>query len=204
MTKHTVPAYELRVTLDHVEPPIWRTFLIPADAGLDDLHHVLQVVMGWTNSHLHEFIKGRSRYGVPDPDGDDFGSKLHPEHEHGVAELLTKPKQKITYSYDFGDGWEHTVTLVAIHPAAIPAPKCLDGARACPPDDCGGPGGYEDLLRVLADRSDPEHRSMLKWFKSMTPKGHDPEVFPIAAVNKQLAKGLDLLAKEFGAAEDGA
>ena len=153
MAKTLRPIYELRVNLDHVEPPIWRTFLIQADAGLDDLHNVLQVVMGWTNSHLHEFTQGRSRYGISD--GNDFGAKVHPEHEHCIAELLTKPKQKITYSYDFGGDWMHTITLVAVHPRAAVQPKCLDGARACPPEDCGGPAGYEDLIRIIHDGKDP-------------------------------------------------
>ena len=198
-----VPTCEIRIDLDDVMPPIWRTLLVPADIGLDHLHYIVQTAMGWTNSHLHEFRKGKDRYGPPNPDDQDFGEPAEDEGEFCIAELLNRPKAKISYEYDFGDGWSHTITLLRIIPEPCLVPRCLDGARACPPEDCGGPGGYANLLEILADPKDAEYQEMRSWFQSMVPEGHDPEVFPIAEVNEQFAKGLDALVEEYEGAAFG-
>ena len=189
----SIPSYEIRVDLIDAQPTIWRTLLVPADIRLHHLHNVLQVTMGWTNSHLHEFRKGRTVYGVPAIDGDDFGQKIRRSCKYQIDALLKKPKQSFVYSYDFGDDWEHQVTLLSIRPEPCKTIRCLAGERACPPEDCGGTSGYEDLLATLANPDDPEYNEKKNWFDAMTPHGHDPAVFPIAAVNKELAQGLDHL-----------
>jgi hypothetical protein len=185
--------YELRVTLDGIDPPVRRTFTVPADIGLEQLHVVLQVAMGWTNSHLHEFRQGRRRFAPPDPAGDDFGAKVEDEAHYLLCELLKRPKQSLIYEYDFGDGWEHTVTLVAARPRRCRAPQVLTGERACPPEDCGGPGGYYDLLAIIANPDHPEHAEHLE----RLPGGFAAEVYPIAAVNEALAVGVEALVQQF-------
>ena len=184
------PIYELRVDLADVQPPIWRTFRIPSEAALGDLHVVLQTVMGWTNSHLHEFRAGSRRFAEPNPYGNDYGPRAKDEANFAISDVLKKPKQKLAYLYDFGDSWEHVVTLVAIHPGG-PDLECLDGERACPPEDCGGTHGYERLLTILADRKHPEYADTKTWLKSMTPGGHDQTAFNRAGVNALLAGGLE-------------
>lgn len=186
--------YEVHVTLAGIDPPIWRAFTVPADIGLGHLHLVIQVTMGWLNSHLHEFRLGRRRFAPPNPYGDDFGDKIEDEANYQLCELLNRPKQNLVYTYDFGDGWEHKVTLAAIRPVRCRAPKVLAGKRACPPEDCGGPGGYYDLLAVLANPDDPEHAERKEW----VPAGFDAEVYPISEVIERMAGGVSGLAKNYG------
>ncbi len=136
--ENTNPAkiYQLKVTLEHIRPPIWRRIEVPSNLPLPELHLVLQAAMGWTNSHLHQFRVGKAYYG--DPDIDEFGElNLKDESKLRLTKLLSKPKQKMVYEYDFGDGWEHEIVLEKILPAgpAIHYPRCLGGARACPPED---------------------------------------------------------------------
>jgi hypothetical protein len=197
-----MPTYELRIELNKAQPPIWRTFLVPSDIPLDDLHNVIQMVMGWTNSHLHEFVRGNIRYGVPDSEGDDFGQEAEDESDFTLDDLLTKPKHRLTYTYDFGDNWQHTLTLLAIRPEECTTIRCLAGERAGPPDDCGGVYGYEQLLETLSDPKAEDHEEMKEWFASMTPENHDPEVFPLAAVNEQLAQGVEALAEAMWADDE--
>jgi hypothetical protein len=185
--------YELRVTLDSMDPPVWRTLKVPADIGLEQLHVVLQVAMDWTNSHLHEFRQGRRRFAPPDPDGDNFGAEVEDEANYFLCELLKRPKQSLVYEYDFGDGWEHTVTLAAIRHERCRAPKVLAGERACPPEDCVGPGGYYDLLAIIANPDDPEHAERMEWL----PSGFDPAVYNLTEVNEALAVGVEALVQQF-------
>ncbi len=142
----------LRVTLVEVVPTVVRVIDVPATITLAELHDVLQVAVGWTDSHLHQFRTETATYGVPDADWDD--EQLD---ERGVrlADLPTR----FGYAYDFGDGWEHDVEMLG--PGGEPG--CVDGAGACPPEDCGGPYGYLNVLAALADPRDPEHRSMREW-----------------------------------------
>lgn len=190
------PIYELKVTLDDVRPPVWRTFRIPASASLFDLHCVLQVVMGWGNGHLHEFTQGKKRYMLPDPDGmaEDMGAL--DEEDFVVADLLRRPMQKLTYGYDFGDGWEHTVTLVATHQDGEDL-ACLAGSGTCPPEDCGGPVGYAHFLDVIADKRHPEHRDMKEWIGDLIEDYRDPTVCPIDRINDDLADGLEEVVASF-------
>jgi len=173
---------QLKVTLDDVAPPIWRRFLVDGDDDLARLHEVLQVVMGWTDSHLHMFVaKGRS-YGEPDPDFDD---DVIPENGVRIDTLLRRKGDALRYEYDFGDGWEHEVLLedVLDEAADQTAPRCLAGARACPPEDVGGVPGYEDFLAAHADADHPEHGDMVLW----AGEGFDPEGFDVGEVNALLA-----------------
>ena len=139
----------------HVEPAVVRVIDVPADVTLAELHDLLQVALGWTDSHLHMFEADGSRYGVPDPDWDD---ELQPRDE-AVARLRDLPT-RFEYLYDFGDSWEHDVEVLG---KGGDLPACVEGEGGCPPEDCGGVPGYEHLLEVLADSSHEEYEHLREW-----------------------------------------
>ncbi|MGC8529715.1 MAG: plasmid pRiA4b ORF-3 family protein [Leptospirillia bacterium] len=173
---------QFKITLKGIRPPIWRRFLVPEGISLSDLHDVIQEVMGWWNSHLHEFrFKGR-RYGVCDPELDMEG--VIDEGTVTIKDLGLSPRGKIVYEYDFGDGWEHELLLEKILPAeGRMSPVCLKGARSCPPEDCGGAWGYENLQKILKDPEDEEYASWKEWL----PEDFDPEHFDLDSVNTILS-----------------
>jgi hypothetical protein len=182
-----IPLYQLKITLKWSEPPIWRRVVARADMPLNRLHDLIQIVMGWTNSHMHQFIAGRAYYGQPHPDYADMGAEMLNEKRYTVAHLAPAAKSKFIYEYDFGDGWQHEVKVEKILPpdAAFQHPLCLAGEKACPPEDCGGLGGYYNLLEILADRRHPEHDEMKEWIGG----NWDAESFDSNAVNAAL-KGI--------------
>jgi hypothetical protein len=159
------PLYQLKITLKWSQPSIWRRVVVRPDMTLDRLHQVIQTVMGWTNSHMHQFIVGRTFYGKPDPEFADMGSETLNEKRYKVADLAPAAKKKFVYEYDFGDGWQHEVVVekVLSPDPAFKHPTCLAGANACPPDDCGGIPGYYRLLESLADPKHPEHADLKEW-----------------------------------------
>ncbi len=159
------PLYQLKITLKWSKPPIWRRVLVRADMKLDRLHNVIQLVMPWTNSHLHQFVAGRTFYGSAEPGFEGMGSETLNEKRYTVADLAPAAKKKFIYEYDFGDGWEHELVVEKVLPPdpAFKHPTCLAGANACPPDDCGGIGGYYDLLETLADPKHPDHAHLKEW-----------------------------------------
>lgn len=177
--------YQLKVTLKGMRPPIWRRILVASTTKLDDIHLILQIVMGWTDSHLHEFIQGRNRYGEPD---EDFPSDAQDETQYRLDQILKKEKEKLIYIYDFGDGWEHEVVLEKILPFETSAvlPICLKGRRACPPEDIGGIGGYMMFLDAISDPTHPEHQVMLEWIAEDIEGPFDPEAFDLTEVNQLL------------------
>jgi Plasmid pRiA4b ORF-3-like protein len=155
--------FQLKLTLKGTKPPIWRRVLVDASSTLDQLHEVIQAAFGWWNYHLYEFEFGRTRYGIPDPDL-DWGP---PARDARTARLdqVAGAGSSFTYTYDFGDNWEHKVTVEKVFDASpVPSlPACIDGRRAGPPEDCGGVWGYEELLAILADPSHPEHAERAEW-----------------------------------------
>jgi hypothetical protein len=161
--------YQLKIILKNSKPEIWRRVLVRGDMRLDRLHSVIQIAMGWTDSHLHQFVVGRrpacTYIGVPDPEFDDMGGETLNEKRYVVADLAPVPKRKFIYEYDFGDDWEHEVKAEKILPPdpAFKHPVCLAGANACPPEDCGGINGYYDLLKALADPKHSNHQDMMDW-----------------------------------------
>lgn len=173
--------YQLKVTLKYIRPPIWRRFVIVSSESLADLHIALQIVMGWTDSHLHEFSKEKGRYGVPD---EDFPSDIHNESKFRIDQVLKQEKDELLYTYDFGDGWDHEVVLEKILPFDTKTqwPTCLNGGRACPPEDIGGAPGYEMFLEAIADPNHPEHDSLTEWLG----EPFDSEHFDLAEVNDLL------------------
>lgn len=187
--------FELRVSLLHLEPEIWRLLRVPHDIRMDRLHTVLQLAFGWTDSHLHQFHvidrEGRVKgyVGQPDPDavGGPFGRRppTQDETKRQLKNFLAKPGDRLGYEYDFGDGWLHSLELIAAQPQTtrLTSALCLDGARACPPEDCGGPPGYDNLLVAIADPQHPEHAEMKDWLGEF-----DPAEFKPDSVNRVLAR----------------
>jgi hypothetical protein len=148
--------YQLRVTLLEVEPPIWRRLLVSQDVQLPRLHDILQRALGWKDCHLHEFKVGTVRFGRPD---EDFPPGPIDHANISLNQVLPHPGASCVYEYDPGDGWEHLIELEDELPAdAVTAslPWCVAGERACPPEDCGGPPGYAELLATMAAHFDPE------------------------------------------------
>jgi len=173
--------YQLHVQLVGIEPPVWRRLLVPADISLDQLHQVLQLSFGWTDSHLHEFDAAGRIIGEPDPEDED-----PPEDEAGVtlSEILSRKGDAFVYLYDYGEGWEHSIVLenkLDADPELV-YPACVAGDRSGPPEDCGGVDGYEAFLEAISDPKHEEHEEMLEWIGGE----FDPEKFDMDWINELL------------------
>ena len=181
--QNVVMAYQIKITLQIVSPPVWRRVLLRSDATLETLHEVIQSVMPWDGGHLHDFEINHLHYGSHDS---MFGTDAdYDEAETRLYEVLGRVKAKGRYEYDFGDGWRHEILIekiLALDPTLL-YPLCVAGARAAPPDDCGGPWGYADALEALANPTHSEHEDRLEWFG----EGFDPEAFDLEGVNNRLA-----------------
>jgi hypothetical protein len=172
-------SHQLKVTLEGVEPPIWRRIVVPSEFTLLDLHRVIQVAMGWEDCHLHGFTIKRQRYAVPD--SDDFGNPS--DETRACLRNVAPPRTKILYQYDFGDSWNHVVVVEKVHDdAEASPPSCIDGARACPPEDSGGPWGYSEKLEALANPDDDDGEELRDWMG----ENFDPNRFEKDAVNREL------------------
>jgi hypothetical protein len=136
--------YQLKVTLREIEPQIWRRILVPGNVKLSALHHILQLVMGWQDMHLHQFVIGRTPYGPADPENE---MEMEDEKQARLDQVVRGEKVRFVYEYDFGDSWEHEILvekLLAPEPGTH-YPVCLAGERACPPEDCGGSSGLSGV-----------------------------------------------------------
>ncbi len=173
--------YQIKVTLAGIKPPIWRRIQVPSNITLYKLHRILQVVMGWYDGHLHEFTIDGDSYGEPDPDDwDDIIS----EKRVKLNEVISGPKDKLAYEYDFGDGWEHKLVVEKVlkPEPGVRYPICTAGARSCPPEDCGGPWGYDYLLEILGNPQHPRYEERNEWVGEY----FDPEAFDLDEVNREL------------------
>ena len=178
--------YELYVELEGIEPLIWRRLLVSATITLPKLHDLLQLAMGWTNSHLHSFTIENRTFGMADVDNFEELDMLD-ERRHTIAAVLGASTREFLYLYDFGDSWHHRITVKTLaHPNPDwHYPLCTGGARAAPPDDVGGPPGYEEFLAAINDPKHEEHDSMLTWIGG----AFDPEGFDLNAINRMLRFG---------------
>jgi hypothetical protein len=187
--KTRVPTYELKVVLLGGKPSIWRRLQVPGDASLDWLHAVLQVAIGWTNSHLHQFTTGDqcysdTRYHQAEFEGD---AEILEEREVVLRQIALRKGALFGYEYDFGDSWTHEILVESIRSmdeASVRMAVCLGGSGACPPEDCGGVSGYTELLKTLKNRKHPEYKSTKEWLG----RAFDPEVFDPARTNLWLRK----------------
>ena len=181
-----IPLYQIKITLARSKPPIWRRVIVRADMPLNRFHDVIQRVMGWTNSHLHQFVLGRTFYGKPNPEFADMGSETLNEKRYTIADLAPGARKKFHYEYDFGDSWDHEVLVEKVLPPdpAFKHPVCVGGAEACPPDDCGGIYGYYEMLAALANPKHPEHADLKEWIGGEW----DAEAFDLNATNAALKR----------------
>lgn len=169
--------YELRVQLRDIRPSVWRMLLVPHQVTLNELHRLLQAAMGWSDSHLYLFHIDGSLYGEPNP---EWGRDLRNSKRTRLEEIADEGCRSFLYEYDMGDSWMHEITLQrTVESNGKESPRCTDGARACPPEDCGGPPGYEDFLEAISDPRHEQHEFMLDWADGE----FDPQYFDIAAVN---------------------
>jgi hypothetical protein len=183
MAKKPSQIYQIKVTLDHTHPPIWRRILVPGSTTLLKLHDILQIVMGWEDYHLHMFTIEGLIYG--DPVDDEYGDLgTINEANYRLRQVIHREGQRFSYEYDFGDSWEHTLLVEKIlsPQAGVRYPHCLKGRRACPPEDVGGVRGYENFLEALRDPRHDEHGDYLTWVGGE----FDPQAFDLEAVNARL------------------
>ncbi len=177
--------YLLKIELLDIEPAIWRRFVVPAGITLDRLHDAVQIVMGWTDSHLHEFTIGKKRY-TEYPEFKEDGLACG---RYRLGEVIKQKGRIFSYLYDFGDGWEHELVLEEsryFNPEQRTKLVCLEGERACPPEDVGGASGYFEFCNALKDPSHEEHESYMEWSGG----DFDSERFDSDSVNLELMKYL--------------
>lgn len=176
---------QVKISLHATKPLIWRRILVEKTSTFEALHEVIQIAMGWTNSHLHEFTADGVRIGQPLNEFDmDYGEKLIDEASVTLESVLTDGTKTVDYTYDFGDSWEHTLLVENWLPvdAAIRYPICTGGKLNCPPEDCGGLPGFYELLRIVNDKAYSERQEMLEWLGG----DYDAKAFDLYEVNQQL------------------
>ena len=164
MDKDTKQVYQFKISLLEIRPTIWRQIQVPDSYTILDLHNAIQSAMGWDNFHLYKFTMGMY---------DDSISE-----DSKIKNIFSLKRNKAHYEYDFGDSWEHEVLLEKILPAipVVKYPVCIAGKRACPPEDCGGTPGYNNLLMVIKNPRDAEYRNMMEWLgKKFYPEKFNPE-----------------------------
>jgi hypothetical protein len=188
--EETGHVYRLKVALLDSRPPVWRRVEVH-DCTLDELHEYVQTAMGWTNSHLHHFRVGKTLYGDPELMADNF---VELGYEDSTATKLSDivpaggKTFRFVYEYDFGDSWDHEVVVEKRVPAeaGVKYPVCVDGKRACPPEDVGGVWGYADFLEAIRNPSHGEHEDMLEWVGGQ----FDPDEFDPATATRRMRRGL--------------
>ena len=176
----TKPIYQIQVVLTNTKQKIWRRLLVNSDILLVDLHRIIQTAMGWTNSHLHLFNDGLTDYAPKEFEVEESRNSRTIK----LNSILKKEKSKILYEYDFGDSWNHDIILEKIikEEETGQIPRCIKGKRNCPPEDCGGTWGYNDLLLTISNPKHEDYESMMEWLGG----NFDPEYFDIDEINNNL------------------
>lgn len=183
--------FQFKISLFDVKPLIWRRIQVLSTSTFSDFHDIIQSAMGWRDCHLHEFFITKNtnvhRIGTVD-EYDDFGAPTEDEMRVTLSKIFTEEQQKITYVYDFGDDWRHEIILEKILGVDDKTyPQCIYGERACPPENCGGQLGYENLLKILDDPEHEDHKNIMEWCGKI-----DPEAFSI-----ETTKGFDISPPKF-------
>lgn len=180
--KQPTAIFQLKITLKETKPLIWRRVQTRADTTLEQLQHIIQIAMGWGGGHLHQFIVGETYYTHPEE-----AAELEAESTRSTKlnEVVAAAKDRFFYEYDFGDSWVHEIRVEKILPAEEGGryPVCVAGARACPPEDCGGPWGYDELLKIRQNPKHPEYEERMEWLG----EEFDPEAFDLEEVNQLLS-----------------
>lgn len=161
-------AFQFKIQLKGItSPPVWRRVLVPEDFSFYKLHQIIQGAFGWQDYHLFQFCEKEfdsfEVIGIPDPDFDEFDTKDSKKIK--INKIFKSEGQKYTYIYDFGDNWEHTITLEKILAFKFPVGELVDGKGACPPEDCGGIHGFNEMKKILSNPKHPEYESMVEWLE---------------------------------------
>ena len=177
--KNETEIVQLKVTLNGSKPSIWRRLLIEKDMTFEDLHYIIQDAMGWENCHLYDFRDKNTTIGE-----NDYGDDSIDSSEITLGEHFTKLKQKMTYTYDYGDSWDHEILVEKFldEEKDIDYPMCIKGQNSCPPEDCGGIWGFYNMLEIIKDKKHPEREEMLEWLG----EDYDPEHFDLEETNERL------------------
>ena len=180
-----VSVYQLKVTLEDIEPPIWRRIQVKGDATLFKLHKIIQLAMGWEDYHLHQFIVGEECYTIPSLE-DPWPMETKNEKRAKLSKVAPAEMARFVYEYDLGDSWRHDILVEKIFQPKgdLAHPVCVDGKRSAPPEDCGGTGGYDEFLEIITDPKHPDRDDMLRWAGG----DFDPERFDKDTVNRRLRK----------------
>ena len=182
-------AYQFKIQLSNVtKPPVWRRIIVDERLTFKELHKVIQLVFDWDNCHLYQFSP--SGYGsnpvIALPSKDDWEQPEMNAMKTKLNMIFTREKQSFNYIYDFGDDWSHKIVLEKLVPEPIESPVCLDGKGTCPPEDCGGVWGYENLKLILADPSHEEYKEMKEWLGFEDDEEWDADAFDLIEVNESL------------------
>ena len=185
MKKDYQRTFQFRISLDYIKPDIWRVIQVPETYSFWDLHVAIQDSMGWQDCHLHEFILNQPstgkkiRIGIPSEEYED--DETMPGWKEMIADCFNMKNQNALYVYDFGDNWQHTLTLEKILPREEKqvCPRCIAGERACPPEDCGSISGYANLLEILDNPEHEEYQETIEWLGGQ----YDPEHFEPSEVH---------------------
>jgi len=180
-TPTTSMIYQLTITLKDSKPPMWRRIQVKEDTTLYTLHQIIQIAMGWTHSHLHQFMADGVYYGAPDP---EYGFDMVNEQRSRRKEIVRHVHDTCLYEYDFGDGWDHEMLLEKLLEPEVKTryPPCFTGKRHCPPGERGGVWGYRTFVEAMGDPDHPEHDEYLEWGED----AFDPEAFDVEEVHRAL------------------
>ena len=187
---------QLRVSIQHSDPLIFRTVLVKKATTFFELHHIIQIVMGWQNYHLFEFNLDGYRVGIIEESekGNGYGSdQVLDASAVKIADILSGDNESFKYNYDFGDCWMHEISLERMlekEPKVI-YPLCIDGKYNCPPEDCGGISGFYNLLNIIQDKEHPEYKETRQWVG----KKYDPDNFDKNKVNRKLRQLRSYIAR---------
>ncbi|MHB1869794.1 MAG: plasmid pRiA4b ORF-3 family protein [Steroidobacteraceae bacterium] len=182
-------AVALRIELLDVVPLVWRRVLVPDNWTLATLHHYLQWVMGWTESHAHEFEIGAALvapdWWISEAQSEEEASRYRDERRVSVAAVVAElgPRGEFEYRYDMGDGWVHRIVIEPVRSSALSdatRPICVAGENACPPEDVGGPHAYAEFLKILSDRRHERHEELAHWVGGV----FDPKGFDLNRINR--------------------
>ena len=165
----------LRITLSDIEPEIWRVVDVPVEARLKMVHDIIQAAMGWQDYHLWEFEADERRYGLPDCEWPD--DTLTAAKNTKLMTLIDRGIRQFDYTYDMGDDWHHTIVIEAVGPGQSDTkyPRYIDGARRCPPEDCGGTPGFENFLDAIANPKHEDHAELIEWYDACYGGSYNPE-----------------------------
>jgi hypothetical protein len=178
----------LRIKLAYIKnPPVWRKLMVPAQFNFHQLHLLIQAAFGWENYHMYLFSENGhvSDVKISEPFDEDWQDVID-SREITIGSVLNTIKQKLQYIYDFGDDWLHIITVEKIEDTEATNADCIAGKGACPPEDCGGPWGYEALKEKLANPLDPEHEEMKEWLGMEEDDEWDADNFDLEVTKKMV------------------